>query len=206
MIKGCVLSIVVIMLLAPVAFAGILQEQGFGLVAPNFVFRSGPQGTATGGNTATVGNTQTATDALGTLANQQETGILTQSAATAGVGGWSDVTQAALAEGAQVQGSASPHTQLQEMSTTLAQDARKDHGAGTATGGQGFVGEQEQTIAQGAALTTETQIIGAAQHGTVAGSECSIGKSEQNGLTVVAVQGQTNSGCCDAASAYPSNW
>jgi hypothetical protein len=47
------------MLLAPVAFAGILQEQGFGLIAPNFVFRSGPQGTATGGNTTTVGNITT---------------------------------------------------------------------------------------------------------------------------------------------------
>jgi hypothetical protein len=200
------------MLLAPVAFAGILQEQGFGFVAPNYVFRSGPQGTATGGNTATVGHGQNANDAVGTFATQGETGILTQSAAAAGVGGWSEVCQTAIAEGAQIQSAASPQTQLQEMAAVLTQDARKDHGSGTATGGQGFVGEQGQNIAQGSGMSAETQVIGAAQHGTVAGSDCSVAKSEQT-VTVTAYQGQTNtSGCTSGSNCggsgyyYPPNW
>jgi hypothetical protein len=203
------------MLLAPVAFAGLLQEQGFGFIAPNYVFRSGPQGTATGGNTATVGHSQSANDAVGTAANQAETGILTQSAAAAGVGGWSEVAQTVIAEAVQVQGAASPQTQAQEIATVLTQDARKDHGSGTATGGQGFVGEQNQNIAQGAGMSAETQVVAAAQHGTVAGDTCSVAKSEQ-GVTVTATQAQTNTNCCGSGCGsnncgggsyyYPANW
>jgi hypothetical protein len=166
------------------------------LLAPNWVFRTGPQGSATGGNTATVGHNQNATDPGGTVALQEETGILTQSASASGSGGITQVSQETVAEGNQMQNKSNPQQQLEAAILNLKQNASKIHGMGSAMGAQGFVGTQNQTIAGPGGTSAESQIVGAAQYSTIEGGDCSEGMVDQN-LVITVTQSNTNSPCCD---------
>lgn len=194
MLRGLALSTVLILLLSSASFASIGQAQGYMLVAPNWVFRTGPQGTATGGNTATIGHSQNATDPGGTVALQEETGILTQSASASGSGGITQVDQQTVAEGNQMQNKSNPQQQIETTILNLKQCTSKFHGTGAAMGGQGFVGTQNQTIAGPGGTSAESQIVGAAQYSTIEGGDCSEGQVNQD-LVVTVTQSNNNSPC-----------
>ena len=104
MIRGCLVCAAVVMLLAPAALAEVGMAQGYTLYVPNVVFRSGPQSSATGGNTVTVQQNQWATDVLGTVATQLQTGTLNQDAAATGQSDGSQTSQQAQVGGLQDQG------------------------------------------------------------------------------------------------------
>jgi hypothetical protein len=103
MVRGCLACTVVLMFLAPAALADLGMAQDYSLYAPNIVSRSGPQSSATGGNTVTVRQNQLATGVLGGVVTQQQTGTLNQDAATTGQGDGSGTTQQAEVGGLQGQ-------------------------------------------------------------------------------------------------------
>jgi len=95
MVRGCLVCAAVVMLLAPAALADIGMAQGYTLYVPNVVSRSGPQSSAAGSNSVIVQQNQRATDILGTVATQLQTGTLNQDAAATGESGGSETNEQA---------------------------------------------------------------------------------------------------------------
>lgn len=176
MLKSFSISVAVVLLLSSGAFAAIGQAEGFSIGAFNMVKRVGGAGWAEGGNTVMVGHGQEAY-AVGTAAIQEETGILTQSASAAGIGGATTVRQQASADGLQGQvigrGRPGPREQGQSLTVGLDTVVRKASGIGGAVGAQGFVGAQEQIEVTPRGTSAAYQVVGAAQFAAVAGGPCS---------------------------------
>ena len=171
MLRKCLLSVAVILLLSSGAFAGIGQVQGFEIGALNLVGRCGGRGEAEGGNIAIVNHSQEVYKPLRSSVWQEEKGILVQCGSASGTGGVSGVAQHATVQGLQGQltGPFGSTVQGQCLNVGLGQVAIKAGGVGGAVGAQGFVGSQTQVIATPRMTTTESQFVGVAQYSNVSG-------------------------------------
>ena len=171
MLRKCLLSVAVILLLSSGALAGIGQVQGFEIGALNLVGRCGGRGSAEGGNIAIVNHSQEVFKPLRGSVWQEEKGILVQCGSASGTGGVSGVAQQANVQGLQGQltGPFGTTAQGQCLDVSLGQVAIKAGGVGGAVGAQGFVGSQTQTIATPRMITTESQFVGVAQYSNVSG-------------------------------------
>src|SRR4030042_5574883 len=160
MFKGFSISIVIVLLLSSGTFADIGQAEGFFIGAGNVVERAGGAGWAEGGNTVMVAHGQEAYT-VGMAAIQEETGILTQNASAAGVGGATAVMQQASAGGLQGQfiggGRAGPREQGQSLNVGLDNVILKAGGIGGAVGAQGFVGGQNQILVTASGTRANSQ-------------------------------------------------
>ncbi len=171
MLRKCLLSVAVILLLSSGAFAGIGQVQGFEIGSLNLVGRYGGPGSAEGGNIAIVNHSQEVYKPLRSSVWQEEKGVLVQFGSARGAGGVSGVAQHATVQGLQGQltGRFGSTVQGQHLNVGLGQVAIKSGGVGGAVGAQGFVGSQTQVIATPRMTTTETQFVGVAQYSKVSG-------------------------------------
>jgi hypothetical protein len=194
MLKKLTFSVVVVLLLSSGAFAFIGQVEGFSIEACNLVGRSGGVGSAQGGNMLTAYHDQVGFDACtGTIAIQQEGGVLGQTATAAGAGGRSGVGQEAEVCGLQGQLATNPQMQGQVLGVRLGQAASKSSGVGGAVGGQTFVGEQSQTILSLHGTSVQSQFVGAGQYSAVSGGPCSSAVA-LNDVDIMMGQGQINTG------------
>jgi hypothetical protein len=102
---------------------------------------------------------------------QKETGILTQGARAAGLGGATKILQNASVYGRQGQivASGRPGLQAQGQSLTVGLDnvIRKTGGVGGAAGAQGFVGAQNQVMITPNGTSANSQFVGVAQFASV---------------------------------------
>lgn len=206
MLRKCVFSMTVILLLSSGAFAcightppAIGHAQNFGIDAINVVQRGGCVGSAEGSNTAMVSHTQEAYDtASGTSAVQEETGILTQSGTAQGIGGHTIVAQNASVDGAQEQRvgpaigccTSGLSSQAQSLGVSLDMLTKNTNGIGTAIGSQAFVGAQSQIEITPNSMSASSQFVGAAQFSAVSGANASVA----NILDVVLNQSQSVAG------------
>jgi hypothetical protein len=206
MLKKCVFSMTVILLLSSGALAcigytpsSIGHAQGFGIDAMNVVKRAGCVGSAEGSNTVLVGHAQEAYNtASGTSALQEETAILTQSGTAKGIGGKTVVVQNANVEGAQEQligpaigcNTSGLTSQAQSLGVNLDMLTKNVGGFGTAVGSQGFVGAQSQIEITPNGMSAASQFVGAAQFSAVSGGAASV----HNTLNVVLNQSQLVAG------------
>ena len=176
MLRSFSLSVAVILLLSSGVFATIGQAEGFSISALNMVQRVGGAGWAESGNMVMVGHSQRVC-AAGTAAMQKETGILTQGARTAGLGGVTKILQNASVYGRQGQivASGRPGLQAQGQSLTVGLNnvIRKTGGVGGAAGAQGFVGAQNQVMITPNGTGVNSQVVGAAQFAKVSAHPCS---------------------------------
>ncbi len=176
MSKIYAMSLTLVLLFSVGTFAtgiGILdQVQQQQLCGDNTVIQCGGIGTATSGNMAQICQGQSATEICGLVGIQNANSMLTQSADACGKCALLSVVQGAIIGGAQEQLAVpcGPVTQGEMLSVNLAQLTKKDNGCGVASGGQGVVSDQNQSVC-GTGLTTESQFIGATQCGNVSG-EC----------------------------------
>jgi hypothetical protein len=188
------LSIGAVLLLSSASLAAILENQGFTLFAPNYLFKAGPAGSAQGGNSATVGQDQRDSDSLGNIALQGETAVLNQGAVAVGQGGASEVMQTALAAGGQTQGTPPPF-QSQWLDVMLDQVVDRIGGVGSVQGDQAFVGVQNQIEVGPWGVAGNSNIVGAAQFSALGGGPCSnLGVNTNANLGVSQTNG--NGGCC----------
>ena len=174
MLRKCLLSVAVILLLSSGALADIGQIGGFSVGAVNLVGRCGGPGfsSAKGGNITIVNQGQEVYKPFrGISAWQEEKGILVQCGSAEGAGGVSGVAQHATVQGLQGQltGRCGTTVQGQCLNVGLGQVAIKAGGVGGAEGAQGFVGGQTQVIATPRMTTTESQFVGVAQYSNVSG-------------------------------------
>ncbi len=171
MLRKCLLSVAVILLLSSGAFAGIGQVQGFEIGALNLVGRCGGPGSPEGGNIAIVNHSQEVYKPLHSSVWQEEKGILVQCGSARGAGGVSGVAQNATVQGVQGQlaGRFGTTVQGQCLNVGLGQVAIKARGVGGAVGAQGFVGGQTQEIVTPRMISTESQFVGVAQYSNVSG-------------------------------------
>lgn len=170
MYKGFVVSIAFIFLMSSGAFAAIGQAEGFGAGASNLVLLQGGPGAVYGGNVGMVGHGQQATDGWGTIAMQNEAGILNQGASAVSIFGPLGIAQGAGAAGQQWQLAAGGlGLQGQDIDLYLTQDLFKLDGVGGVLGAQGAVVGQVQIIVGPYGVSGDAQFVGAAQFGAVGG-------------------------------------
>ncbi len=194
MLKRLTLSVVIVLLLSSGAFAFVGQAEGFSIEASNLVGRSGWVGSAQGGNMLTAYHDQVGFDArTGTIAIQQEGGVLGQAATAAGAGGRSGVGQEAEVYGLQGQLATNPQMQGQVLGVRLGQGAYKSSGVGGAVGGQAFVGGQSQIICSPRGTSAQSQFVGAGQYSAVSGGPRSSAVA-LNDADITMGQGQINTG------------
>ena len=172
MLRGFSLSVAVILLLSSGTFAAIGQAEGFSIGALNMVQKVGGAGWAEGGNLAIVGHSQKVHTA-GTAAIQKEAGILIQGAKAFGICGATKIKQDASVDGLQSQlvvpGKHGFQAQGQSLTVGLDNVVRKTGGIGGASGAQGFIGGQKQTLVTPSGTGTNSQFVGAAQFASVSG-------------------------------------
>ena len=170
MLRSFSLSVAVILLLSSGVFATIGQAEGFSISALNMVQRVGGAGWAESGNMVMVGHGQRVC-AAGTAAMQKETGILTQGARAAGLGGATKILQNASVGGLQsqlvVHGKRGLQAQGQSLTVGLDNVIRKTGGVGGAASAQGFVGAQNQVMITPRGTGANYQVVGAAQFASV---------------------------------------
>lgn len=172
MLRKCLISIAVILLLSSGAPADIGQIGGFSVGAVNLVGRHGGPSSAKGGNIAIVNQSQGVHKPFfGISARQEAKGILVQCGSARGAGGVSGVAQRASVDGLQGQLTQrfGPTVQGQYLNVGLKQVAFKAGGVGGAGGAQGFIGGQSQTIATPHVTSKESQFVGVAQYSNVSG-------------------------------------
>jgi hypothetical protein len=170
MIRDFLLSVTVVLLLSSGAFADVGQTGGFSVGAMNVVQKVGGAGWAEGGNLVMVGQGQEARK-VGTMARQNETGKLTQSASVVGTCGATKVMQNASIHGLQGQvavlGKHGYQAQGQSLAVGLDSVIRQSGGIGSATSVQDFVGSQHQLLVTPNGTSANYQIVGAAQFSSV---------------------------------------
>lgn len=172
MLRKCLLSVAVILLLSSGALADIGQIRDFSVGAVLLVGRCGGPGSAEGGSIAIVNQSQEVHKPFfGISARQEEKGILVQCGSARGAGGVSGVAQRASVQGLQGQLTQrfGPTVQGQCLNVGLKQVALKVGGVGGAVGAQGFIGSQSQTITTPHMTSTESQFVGVAQYSNVSG-------------------------------------
>jgi hypothetical protein len=129
----------------------------------------------------------------GTVAIQQQGGILGQCATADGTRGTTGVVQEADVCALQGQHASKPQMQGQLLGVSLEQTAYKDGGVGSAVGAQGFIGGQSQIICSPHGTSAESQFVGAVQYSAVSGGPCSSGTA-YNQADIQMGQGQINAG------------
>jgi hypothetical protein len=196
MLRRLTISVVIVLLLCSGAFAhiGIGQVEGFSIGAVNVVERTGGHGSAEGGNILAVNQHQMEFNPCrGTVAIQQQGGILGQCATADGTRGTTGVVQEADVCALQGQHASKPQMQGQLLGVSLEQTAYKDGGVGSAVGAQGFIGGQSQIICSPHGTSAESQFVGAVQYSAVSGGPCSSGTA-YNQADIQMGQGQINAG------------
>lgn len=174
MFKRSMVSTVLILMFTSGAFALVGQTEYFGLGAENLVILSGGPGTASGGNTASVGQGQLATDTGGgnIIAMQNEAGILNQGTSAVGLSGALGALQSAGAGGEQWQLvglGLGLGLQGQNLALLLGQDMEKNDGVGGTVAGQGVVVGQVQIVATPYGISGDAQFAGVSQFGSIGG-------------------------------------
>lgn len=172
MFKRSMVSAVVILMFTSGAFALVGQAEYFGLGAENLVILSGGPGTAYGGNTASIGQGQIATDSSGgnIIAMQNEAGILNQGTSAVGLSGALGALQSAGAGGEQWQlAGLGLGLQGQSLALLLGQDMEKNDGVGGTVSGQGVVVGQVQIVATPYGISGDAQFAGVSQFGSIGG-------------------------------------
>lgn len=170
MLRSFLFSVAVILLISSGAFAAIGQAEGFSISALNNVQRVGGAGWAKSGNMVMVGHSQRVR-AAGTVAKQKETGILTQRASAAGLGGATKIKQNASIDARQgqiiVRGRPGIQAQGQSLTVGLGNVVRKAGGIGGAVGAQSFIGGQNQVMITPHGTGSNSQVVGATQFAAV---------------------------------------
>lgn len=91
--RKCLLSIALMMLSAPMAFAGIGQADGSGVYVPDWVPGPNPQAPVTGDNTGIVSRAYEAIDASVGIPTEVKERLLSQVGAVSGQSGRPEATQ-----------------------------------------------------------------------------------------------------------------
>ena len=172
MYKGLVISLSLILSLPTGALGIIGQSEGFEISEKNQVFLLGSPSVAFGGNSAIVGQSQTAVN-LGfdfTIAVQNEVGMLNQVTGAVTSSAVIDGTQEADLVGQQTQAANSESSaQEQDQAINLVQDLNKSQGTGGAIIGQGGFIAQVQIVANSNGISGDVQFTGASQFSGING-------------------------------------
>jgi len=167
-----------VLLLSSTSFA-FIQGEGFGIRERNAVQVVG-FGSAQGINVAGVGQCQSAAP-VGGLAVQRQGALIGQSAAASSFGGTAGVCEAASVAGNQGQIiTRRLDGQSQDAGLCLKQDVYKFGCPGSATGAQGGVAGQQQTLITPKDAGAQNQAIGAQQFGRVEGGPGTIAAVDQS--------------------------
>jgi hypothetical protein len=171
MLKGCVLSGIILLLMASGAWAVIVQAQGFTIGAVNFVPWGGGIGSAQNSHQVMIGQEQSTGGAhLSTGGIQKETGVFVQTA-TAGGSAANTIRQEAQVDGGQAQmaGAQPVRLQGQQMGVGFTTKIDMPSGAAATSGTQSFVGGQTHVLWSPTGMSTESQVVGATQYTAVVG-------------------------------------
>jgi hypothetical protein len=193
MLRKCVFSMAVILLLTSGTHAAIGHAQSFSFDALNIVKKTGCIGSAEGSTSVMVGHTQKAYNtASGIGALQKETAVLTQSGSSAGIGNKAVVIQKGSAEGEQEQFAGvgflgnNIQSESQSLGVNLDMVTINTKGIGSAAGTQDFVGAQKQIQITPNGMSKSLQNVNATQSSTISGSLATV----KNILNVVLNQNQ----------------
>ncbi len=198
MLKKLLVGVLVLAFVATSAQAVIGQIEGFELGAGNIVLKTGGMGSAQGGNMGMMAQNQKGADlGSGSIAMQDQTGIVTQSAEAVGAGGTTAGAGQIAGVGAEQGQAVAPNltTQGQGVDLGLGQLVGKTSGIGAAVGAQGAVVGQNQIAASPTGFTASGQMAGGAQFGAVAGGDCNTGMVGQC-LEVTGCQVTINAADC----------
>ena len=196
MLRKFLLSVVVILMLSPCAFANIGQVQGFSIGAFNKVQAVGGFGSAIGENMLEVGQRQKECNPrLGSAAMKQGA-ILIQHARVRGRDATTAVVQNASVDGSQNQfigcGRRGSQAQGQSLNLNLNTIAgKRSGGIGKTEGLQSFVGEQNQRQNSRGRFSTSSQFVQAEQGVKIIGGRYS-NVVVKNNLNVTMFQGDTH--------------
>lgn len=189
MYKGLVVCLSFILSLSTGAFGIIGQNEGFEISENNQVFLLGSPSVGFGGNSAIVGQSQTAAN-LGfnfTIAAQNEIGILNQVTGAVTSSAIINGTQEANLVGQQNQAANSKSsTQEQNQALNLAQDINKSQGIGGAIIGQGGLIAQIQMTANSSGINGDVQFTGVSQFSGInggLGSHIAVNNNSVIGIT-----------------------
>ena len=172
MYKGLVVSLSLIVSLSTGALGIIGQYEEFEINEKNQVFLLGSPSVGFGGNSAIVGQSQTAVN-LGfdfTIAVQNEIGILNQVTGAVTKSAIIDGDQEASLVGQQAQAvNSESSAQQQDQAINLMQDLNKSQGVGGAIFGQGGLIAQVQIVANSNRISGDVQFSGASQFNGING-------------------------------------
>lgn len=195
MLKVYGVCVATVLLLSASAFAtsplgGIGQSQNFNIIGENMVSMIDGPGSTAAGNMSTISQGQSVIECCKLTGMQNESSMLSQSANACGKCGILGVLQGAMVGGAQEQlaNSCSLKGQGQIFNMGLMQSATKTGGEGGASGAQGSVTDQEQSILGGGVMS-ECQFVGATQYADVSGA-CGSDSLAANTLGITASQTQ----------------
>jgi len=165
------LSGIIVMLVAPGAWAAIGQAQGFEIGAINALWGPGI-GSAEGSHQVMIGQEQRTAASNWSGGVQKETGVFVQTAALNGPGS-GQIRQNAGAQGGQSQATGTcwqpGTTQGQQMGVGFTTRITMPCGSGAAAGTQSFVGGQTHTLLTPTSMSTESQVLGVTQYTAVVG-------------------------------------
>lgn len=179
MLKIFSICVATVLVLSSGAFAipsksGLGQTECFNMIGENQVSIDGWCGSATSGNMSTVDQEQKIGKLCNIGARQSESSMLTQSADASGKCGDLDVYQLGTVDASQEQLASkicwkALTTQEQSLDVEIGQTVEKDGGYGTASGAQGSISEQSQSIKDRGIIMNASQCIGAIQYANVSG-------------------------------------
>jgi hypothetical protein len=174
-------------------FAGITQDQGFGIGGETIAQMLDGIGSAEEGSVVKVSIGQASLPACGLWAMQDDKVVFSQKGLAAGVCGGLGVLQNGIATGAQsqqVDGCLGPVLQGQGLDLTLAQKLGESCGLGVASGTQNLLADRTQASGNVLGLLTSNQFVKACQDASVDGGPGS-GGVIMAGLSCTVTQGQS---------------
>jgi len=175
MFKGFVFSLAVVLLVSSQGFAGISQDQGFGIESTTLATLFEGAGSVGDGKIAVVSLGQTTIPHCGLWAIQDDNAIFTQRASAVGQCALLSVLQNGSAIGSQFQslaGYSGPKAQRQELEVGLAQEVTKSNGAGTATASHEFIADRLQTLGSASGSMSADQFTNVAQDAGIRSAPC----------------------------------
>lgn len=163
------LTIALVLFLSSASMAAIIQVEGYSIDALNMGGTSGI-GSAQSGNLATVGlSNQTFDPSTGTIAIQEDIGVVTQAGTAISTGGASGYLQRASARDISRQAAINPQLQGSLTEVDLCQGAMSSDGAAAAVAQAAFSGGT-QIIAGPEGVSAQSQsVVGAQYTGVGAG-------------------------------------
>lgn len=181
MLRTCLLSAVVVLVVSTGALAGIAgitQNQAFGIESTTVAELFKGAGMVGDGKIAVISLGQTAIQSSCLWAIQDDNAIFTQRASAVGQCALLSVLQNGSAVGGQFQflaGYSGPKAQGQELAVGLAQEVTKSQGAGTATASHGFIADSLQTLGSPSGSMSANQFTNVAQDANIGSAPCTDG-------------------------------